>query len=92
MSDYPTYPETLIPAKYANLIAELSAVEELFAMRLGVTMNCGDIRMVKVSEAYVIQEKHYARNGAENWRFIAKFADIASAVVEFRRLAVGGAP
>jgi hypothetical protein len=92
MSDYPTYPETLIPAKYANLVAELSAVEELFAMRLGVTMNCGDIRLVKTNEAYVIQEKHYAKSGTEDWRFSAKFTDIASAVVEFRRLVVGGAP
>ena len=91
MSDYPTYPETLIPAKYANLIAELSAVEELFAMRLGVTMNCGDIRLVKTNEAYVIQEKHYAKSGKEDWRFIAKYAEIASAIIEFRRLVVGGA-
>ena len=92
MSNYPTYPETLIPAKYANLIAELSAAEELFAMRLGVTMNCGDMRLVRTNEAYVIQEKHYTKSGKEDWRFSAKFTDIASAIIEFRRLVVGGAP
>lgn len=92
MSNYPTYPETLIPAKYASLVAELSAAEELFAMRLGVTMNCGDIRMVKADGNYIVQELRRTQNGAENWRLIAKHAEIASAIIEFRRRVVGGAP
>lgn len=87
MSNYPTYPKALIPAKYANLIAELSAAEELFAMRLGVTMNCGDVRLIRTSEnRYVVQElrgKQYAH--------LSTHDNIAAAVIAFRAAVVGPA-
>lgn len=92
MSDttYPTQPEALIPAKYAALIAELAAVESLFALRLGVTMNCGDIRLVRIADGkYVVQELRHMRNGTAEYRHVDTCNDIAAAVIAFRAGVVG---
>lgn len=87
---YQPQPETLIPAKYAALIAELAAVESLFMMRLGVTMNCGDIRLLRVGNGnYIIQELRRMKNGTAEYRHVSTHEDIAAAVVAFRAGVVG---
>jgi len=87
---YPTQPEVLIPAKYARLIAEFAAVESLFEMRLGVTVNCGDIRLVcPVDGRYIVQEQRHMKNGTAEYRHISTHSDIAAAVIAFRAGVVG---
>jgi len=87
---YQPQPETLIPAKYANLIAELAAAESLFMMSLGVTMNCGDIRLLRVGNGnYIIQELRRMKNGSAEYRHVSTHADIAAAVIAFRAGVVG---
>ena len=86
---YQPQPEALIPAKYANLIAELAAAESLFAMSLGVTMNCGDIRLLRVGNGnYIIQELRRMKNGSAEYRHVSTHADIADAVIAFRAAVV----
>ena len=92
MSDtaYPTQPETLATGKYAALIAELAAVESLFMMRLGVTMNCGDIRLVKIDDGkYVVQELRRKHNGTSQYQHLSTHTEIAAAVIAFRAAVVG---
>ena len=92
MSDtaYPTQPETLATGKYAALIAELAAVESLFMMRLGVTMNCGDIRLLRVGNGnYIIQELRRMKNGSAEYRHVSTHTEIAAAVIAFRAAVVG---
>lgn len=87
---YQPQPETLIPAKYANLIAELGAVESLFMMRLGVTMNCGDIRLIKIDDGkYVVQELRHRHNGTAQYQHLQTHTDIAAAVIAFRAAVIG---
>jgi len=87
---YQPQPEALIPAKYANLIAELGAVESLFMMRLGVTMNCGDIRLLRVGNGnYIIQELRRMKNGSAEYRHVSTHTEIAAAVIAFRAGVVG---
>ena len=92
MSDttYQPQPETLTTGKYANLIAELAAVESLFAMRLGVTMNCGDIRLVRIDDGkYVVQELRRKHNGTSQYQHLSTHTEIAAAVIAFRAAVVG---
>lgn len=82
---YQPQPETLTTAKYAALIAELAAVESLFSMRLGVTMNCGDIRLLRVGNGnYIIQELRRMKNGSAEYRHVSTHTEIAAAVIAFR--------
>lgn len=92
MSDiiYPTQPEALTTGKYANLISELAAVESLFMLRLGVTINCGDIRLVRIADGkYVVQELRHMRNGTAEYRNVSTHAEIAVAVIAFRTAVLG---
>jgi hypothetical protein len=90
VTTYPTQPETLIPAKYSDLIAELAAVEKLFSMRLGVTMNCGDIRLVRIDDGkYLVQELRHMRNGSAEYRHVSTHANIAEGAIAFRAAVVG---
>ncbi len=87
---YPTQPEALIPAKYARLIAELAAFESLFEMRLGVTMNCGDIRLIRPTDGrYIVQEQRHMKNGTAEYRHVSTHSDIADAVIAFRAAVLG---
>ncbi len=87
---YQPQPETLIPAKYANLIAELAAAESMFMMRLGVTMNCGDIRLIKIDDGkYVVQELRHRHNGTAQYQHLSTHTEIAAAVIAFRAAVVG---
>ena len=82
---YPTQPEAIIPEKYTRLIAELAAFESLFEMRLGVTVNCGDIRLIRpVDGRYIVQEQRHMKNGTAEYRILSTHADIAAAVIAFR--------
>lgn len=87
---YPTQPEALIPAKCARLIAELAAFESLFEMRLGVTINCGDIRLIRpVDGNYTIQEQRPTNNGTTKYLTLSIHSDIAAAVIAFRAAVIG---
>jgi len=87
---YPTQPEAIIPEKYARLIAELAAFESLFEMRLGVTVNCGDIRLIRpVDGRYIVQEQRHMKNGTAEYRHVSTHADIADAAIAFRAGVVG---
>lgn len=87
---YPANPEALIPEKYARLIAELAAFESLLEMRLGVTVNCGDIRLVRpVDGRYIVQEQRHMKNGTAEYRTLSTHSDIAAAVIAFRAAVTG---
>jgi len=88
--EYPTQPETLILAKYDTLIAELAAVESLFMLRPSVTINCGDIRLVRIADGkYVVQELRHMRNGTAEYRHISTHANIAEGAIAFRAAVLG---
>lgn len=62
-----------------TLTAELEAVESLFAMRLGVTMECGDVRLVRPNDGrYVVQELRHRHNGTAQYQHLQTHTDIAA--------------
>lgn len=59
-------------------------------MRLGVTINCGDIRLIRPTDGqYTVQEQRRLHNGTAKYLTLSIHSDIADATIAFRAGVVG---